>query len=235
MGAATGEAFAKVVSIFVPTHSNVVAVCATLGMGAFLAAITHAPLTSIFMILEITHTYQIIVPAMAYTVTSWILTRAFIGGSIDGIFLHKQGVEIGDMENENLHSLHVRDVMRTNIETIDENTKLRKLIEYVPQSKFTTFPVVDSDGLLSGIVSIQDFRQWLFREDLKDLILVKEFATLNVTTAFPDENLYDVVRTLGEKPAEILPVVETKGSRKIVGILSRRDVIDAYNKAVSEG
>ncbi len=235
IGAATGGAFAKIMSNFVSAPVGINSVCTTIGMGAFLAAITHAPLTSIFLIIELTHSYQIIVPAMSCTVVSWMLARTFAGGSIDVLALKKEGVEISDIENESLHSLRVRDVMRTNIETIDENAKLRKLIEHVPQSKFTTFPVVNSEGLLTGIVSIQDFRQWLFQEDLKDLILVKELATLNVTTVCPDDNLYEVVKILGQKPAEILPVVESKGSGKIVGILSRRDVIEAYNNAVAEG
>ncbi len=235
MGAAAGGAFAKAASSIFSAPPNISSVCATLGMGAFLAAITHAPLTSIFLIIELTQSYQVIVPVMACTVVSWSLARALTGGSMDMLELKKEGVEISGIENENLHSLSVKDVMRTSIETVDENTKLRKLIEDIPQSRFTTFPIVDSEGLLSGIVSIQDFRQWLFQEDLKDLLLVKEFATLDVTTACPDDNLYDVVKVLGQKPAEILPVVESKGSRKIVGILSRRDVIEAYNNAVAEG
>lgn len=234
MGAATGGTFAKIMSIFTPVSGSASSVCATIGMGAFLAAVTHAPLTSIFLIIELTHTYQIIVPAMSCTVVSWMIARALAGGSIDVLELKKEGVEIGDIENESLHSLRVRDVMITNTETVEENAKLRKLVEHIPQSKFTTFPIVDSDGLLSGIVSIQDFRQWIFQEDLKDLILVKELATLNVTTVCPDDNLYDAVKILGQKPAEILPVVESENSRKIVGILSRRDVIEAYNKIAAE-
>lgn len=235
MGAATGGTFSKAAAFFISTPAGLVPVCATVGMGAFLAAITHAPLTSIFLILELTHTYHLIVPAMVCVVTSWTLARALAGGSIEALELKKEGVEISDIENESLHSLRVRDVMRTSIETVDENTSLRKLIEDLPQSKFTTFPIVNAERELSGIVSIQDFRQWLFQEDLKDLLLVKEFATLDVTTVCPDDNLYEVVRILGQKPAEILPVVESKGSKKIVGILSRRDVIEAYNNVVAVG
>lgn len=235
MGAAAGSAFAAAAERLVSVPENVPAACATVGMGAFLAAITHAPLTSIFLIIELTQSYQVIVPAMGCTVVSWSLARALTGGSMDVLALKKEGIEISGIENENLHSLRVRDVMRTDIETIDENTKLRSLVEDIPRSRFTTFPTVDSEGLLSGIVSIQDFRQWLFQEDIKDLILAKEVATLDVTTVCPDDNLYEVVRVLGQKPAEILPVVEARGSRKLVGILSRRDVIEAYNRAVSEG
>ncbi|WP_462137884.1 chloride channel protein [Candidatus Mycalebacterium sp.] len=235
MGAAAGGTFAKALASIMSTPAGIAPVFATVGMGAFLAAITHAPLTSIFLILELTHTYNLIVPAMVCIVTSWVVARALSGGSIEALELKKEGVEISGIENESLHSLRVRDVMRTTIETIDENTSLRKLIEDLPASKFTTFPIVNADGELSGIVSIQDFRQWLFQEDLKDLLLVKEFATLDVTTVCPDDNLYEVVKILGQKPAEILPVVETRGSKKLVGILSRRDVIEAYNKAVAVG
>ncbi len=123
--------------------------------------------------------------------------------------------------------------MKRDIETIPEGMTLRELIEYIPQSSYTTFPVVDIAGNLVGIISIQDFRKWIFEESIKDLVVVKELATLNVVTVNPDDTLYTILKKWEKKPVEILPVIESKNSKKIVGTLSRKDVIAAYNEALS--
>lgn len=123
--------------------------------------------------------------------------------------------------------------MKLDIETIPEGMTLRELIEYIPKSSYTTFPIVDPEGNLAGIISIQDFRKCIFEESIKDLIVVKELATLNVITVTPDDTLYTVLKKWEKKPVEILPVVESMDSNKIVGTLSRKDVIAAYNEALS--
>ncbi|HWP93622.1 MAG TPA: CBS domain-containing protein [Thermodesulfobacteriota bacterium] len=64
--------------------------------------------------------------------------------------------------------------------------------------------------------------------------MVKELATLNVITVTPEDTLYKVFKKWEKKPVEILPVVESSSSKKIVGVLSRKDVIAAYNKALSK-
>lgn len=91
---------------------------------------------------------------------------------------------------------------------------------------------MDEKGLLTGIISIQDLREWIFEESLEDLVVVKEVATLNVITVTPDETLDIVLKKWARKTVEILPVVESGNSRKIVGLLSRRDLIAAYDRVV---
>ncbi len=92
---------------------------------------------------------------------------------------------------------------------------------------------MDDKENLVGIISIQDFRKWIFEESIKNLVVVKEMATLNVVTVNPDDTLYTVLKKWEMKPVEILPVIESKTSKKVIGALSRKDVIAAYNNALT--
>jgi chloride channel protein, CIC family len=172
---------------------------------------------------------------MISSVLGSMITQFLTGGSLESIELKRMGIDIEErLEAGDLRSIRVEDVMSHTIETIPENMTLRKLIEYITKGHYTTFPLVDEKGLLTGIISIQDLREWLFEESLEDLVVVKELATLNVITVTPDETLDTVLRRWTKKTVEILPVVESGNSRKIVGLLSRKDLITAYNRVVFE-
>jgi chloride channel protein, CIC family len=235
IGAMVGSGFGRIVEITSPGMGSFSSAYATVGMGAFLAAVTQAPLTSIFLIFEMTQTYQVVVPIMISSVLGSMITQILTGGSLESIEFKRMGIDIEEkLEAGDLGLIRVEDVMTHDIEAIPENTTLRRLIQYIPRSHYTTFPVVDEKGLLTGIISIQDLREWIFDESLEDLVVVKEVATLNVITVTPDETLDTVLRRWTKKTVEILPVVESSNSRKIVGLLSRRDLITAYNRVVFE-
>jgi len=156
-------------------------------------------------------------------------------GGTESLELRRLGVDVDDSSEESiLRKIKVRDIMNKKVETIPENMTLSELIELIPKSKYTTFPLVDSDGLMSGIISVQDIREWLFEESIKDIVVAKEIATLNVISVTPDESLYGVMNIWGKKSGHILPVVESKQSRRIVGYISKKDFIAAYNSAITK-
>ncbi len=72
----------------------------------------------------------------------------------------------------------------------------------------------------------------VFEEDLLDLVVVKEIATHNVITAHEDEDLDQAMRKIGYRNIEQLPVVDRETHRKLIGIISRRDIVSAYNRAL---
>ncbi len=92
--------------------------------------------------------------------------------------------------------------------------------------------MVDRQGLLSGIVTFQDFKEILFEEGLEKLVVAGDIAVPGVITVTEGENLDRALRKIGFRNIEQLPVVEENNPRKIVGILSRRDILSAYNKAL---
>jgi CIC family chloride channel protein len=89
---------------------------------------------------------------------------------------------------------------------------------------------VSAGGDLTGIISVQDFMGVVFEKDLMDLVVVKELATLNVITVTVDNNIDEAMKKIGYRNIEQLPVVDRENSKKLVGIVSRRDMVTAYNR-----
>lgn len=131
-----------------------------------------------------------------------------------------------------MKSLKVRDAMTATVESIPEGMTLRQFTEHLSKTKTTNFPLVNSAGELTGILSVQDFMGVVFEQELMDIVIVKELATLEVTTVYEDDNLDQAMQKIGYRNIEQLPVVDHRTGKSLVGIISRRDMISAYNRAL---
>lgn len=206
---------------------------AIVGMGTFLAAMTQAPLTSIFFTFELTQTYQAVLPVMISSVIGTSIYRLIIGRSFEACYLKRENLEIIQNEESNiLSNMKVNEIMKKDVVTIPEKMTLGKFIEFLPSTHLTTFPLIDEDDNLSGIISVQDYRGWVLEEELRDVVIMKDLASTNVNTVTPDESMLEVLKHWDK--GDMLPVVSQGGSKKIIGILSRRDALIAYNKALIE-
>ena len=207
---------------------------AIVAMGAFLSAVTHAPMTSIFLAYELTGAYQIILPAMFATVIGTLIARSLEREGIDTFGLAREGIHLEDGREVNvLRSITVGDIMDSGpVETIPEDMKLKTILQFLPRSRNTTFPVVDRDRLLIGILSIQDVRELVYEQGLEELIVAKELAASQVVTVTAEDNLDYALKKIGYRNIDYLPVVAKDNPRKIVGMISRRDIISAYNRTL---
>jgi CIC family chloride channel protein len=155
--------------------------------------------------------------------------------SIYTLKLARRGVNIRAGKEVNvLKSIPVSDVMHPEVETIPENISLGGLAEKISKSKYKSFPVVDQEGRLTGIVTHYDYREVVFDENLKDLVVVKEVATPKVVTVSIDDNLYDAMEKITSRDFSLLPVVSSRDPRQLLGVLTRRDIISAYNRAITK-
>ncbi|MEA2108874.1 MAG: chloride channel protein [Pseudomonadota bacterium] len=234
MGTMIGETCGGLGHIFLPgvvIHYDGYAIVA---MGAFLSAVTHAPMTSIFLAYELTGDYQIMLPAMFATVIGTLIARSLEREGIDTYGLAREGIHLESGREVNvLRSITVGDIMVTGpIETIPEDMKLKTILQFLPRSRNTTFPVVDQDGLLSGILSIQDIRELVYEQGLEELIVAKELAATRVITVTVEDNLDNALKKIGYRNIDYLPVVAKDNPRQIVGMVSRRDIISAYNRTL---
>ena len=236
MGAICGYLFGfGVESIFYPQliPGELTTSYSIVGMGTFLAAMTQAPLTSIFFTFELTQTYQAVLPVMISSVIGTSIYRLMIGRSFEACYLKKENLEIIQNEESNiLSNMKVNEIMRKDVVTIPEKMTLGKFIEFLPSTHLTTFPLIDQDDNLSGIISVQDYRGWVLEDELRDVVIMKDLASTNVNTVTPDESMLEVLKHWDK--GDMLPVVSRIGSKKIIGILARRDALIAYNKALTE-
>jgi CIC family chloride channel protein len=122
--------------------------------------------------------------------------------------------------------------MNSQVETLPEHLHLAQLAEIIAKSKYNTFPVINEKGSLTGILSYLDYHDVAFDENLGDLVVVKEIATPKVITISEEDNLFSALERITSKDFSLLPVVAPDDPARMVGVLTRRDIIGAYNKAV---
>ena len=202
-------------------------------MGAVVSGTTHGPLSAILILFEMTGDYKIILPLMIACIISALSSGHLLRDSIYTLKLARRGVNLKSGKEINvLRSIPVREVMSKQVESIPENLPLGELAEKISKSKFNSFPVVNASGNLTGVLSYMDYHDVAFDENLKHLIVAKELATPNVVTVSENDNLYNAFEKLSSKDFSILPVVDAREPSKLVGILTRRDIIGAYDKAV---
>ncbi|MFC1494439.1 chloride channel protein [Thermodesulfobacteriota bacterium] len=233
IGAMTGGFFGSIVHSLFPEMTASPGAYSIVGMAAVVSGTTHGPLSAMLILFEMTSDYKIILPLMITCIISNLASGRLLKDSIYTLKLARRGINIKAGKEVNvLKSIPVKNVMNKNIETISESMPLGEMTKRIFKSKNTSFPVVDSNGSLIGILSYYDYQEAIFDEDLKDLIVAKDLATSKIVTVTQDDNLYDAFEKISRKDYSTLPVVSSDDPTKLRGILSRRDIISAYNKAV---
>jgi CIC family chloride channel protein len=233
LGAMAGGLFGVGVHYLFPDITASPGAYSIVGMGAVVSATTHGPLAAILILFEMTGDYKIILPLMLACIIATIAGGQFLKDSIYTLKLARRGVDIKEGKEVNvLKSLFVKDVMNSNVETMPEALPLGKMEERISKSKFNSFPVLDDQNELIGILSFKDYSKAIFDENLKDLVVAKDLATTDLVTISLDDNLWTALEKISSKDFAVLPVVSAQAPNKLEGVVSRRDIIGAYNKAV---
>ncbi|MBW2149386.1 MAG: chloride channel protein [Deltaproteobacteria bacterium] len=233
MGAMAGGGFGSLLHSIWPDLVAPSGAYALVGMGAVVAGTTHAPIQAMLIVFEMTGDYKIILPLMLACTLSTLLSTALKKESIYTLKLIRRGVNIrAGQDVEVLRSISVREIMKDSVETVHQSVTLKQLLEMIPTKSQTTFPVVDSSKNLTGILSFEDFRNYLFDKGLEYLLVAQELATENVITIFPEETLEDAFKKIGSKGIDTLPVVSPENPKKLLGIVFLSDMVKAYNKAL---
>ena len=92
--------------------------------------------------------------------------------------------------------------------------------------------MLNAEDKLAGILSFNDYSDAIFDEDLKFIVVARDLASSDVVTVSTSDNLYTALGKISRYDFSTLPVVSEGDSKQLVGIVSRRDVIGAYEKAV---
>jgi chloride channel protein, CIC family len=171
---------------------------------------------------------------MICCVIATFVARGIKKESIYTLKLLRRGIDIQAGRDINvLKSMQVRDFMTWHPETVQESLPLRNLIPMLSISQHTSFPVLDAKENIVGMLSLKDFRQVVFDDNLFDIIIARDIATLPAIYVSMDDNLATALSLINAHEIERLPVVLTgDGVTKVVGILSQRDIMSAYNQAL---
>ncbi len=235
IGAMIGGCFGHIANLVLPNYTADPGAYATVGIGAFLAASTHAPMTAIFLLFEMTGNYRIIVPIMLTSIIGTMVASKFNKDSIDTVDFSREGIDIHEgREVAIMKSILVGKAITEEVDFISERANINHLLEIFRMAKNSFyFPVVDDSGRMVGIISLQDVKSILHQaEEERVCYLVGGICNRDVITLTPDDSLYTAMQLFDIKGIEEIPVVEDLENKWVVGMLKRRDVIAAYNHEV---
>ncbi len=233
MGAMLGQTFGTVVHRLFPQVTAPPGGYALVGMASVFAGAAHAPITAIIILFEMTGDYNIILPLMFGTVVSTLISRGLSYESIYTLKLVRRGVHLRQGQDiDVMQAVTVGEAMSTQVDTVPPDMSLQELARAFTETHHHGFPVTDEEGNLLGIVSIRDLEEAMARGPI-DGLTVADIATMdNLVVAYPHEPMWVALRRLGSRDLSRLPVLEAEGSRKLVGVVRRSDIIRAYNAAI---
>ena len=233
MGAMAGGAFGAVAHHFFPSVAVSAGAYAVVGMGAVVAATTHGPLQAILIIFEMTSDYKIILPLMITCIISCLVARKLCGESIYTFKLIRRGINIrGGKEVNILNSMYVKNVMYHTVEIISETMDLQEFARELPKARSNNFVVVNDKEEMTGIVTYLDYFDNIVYGNSDDHTMVKDIMTPDVVTVSIEDNLGTAMQKITAGDYAILPVVSSHDPLKMLGVLTRRDILEAYDQAV---
>jgi CIC family chloride channel protein len=201
------------------------------GMGGFFAGVAKVPIAALIMVMEMTGGYNLIVPMMIVTSLSYLLLgrntlyEKQVATRIDS------PAHLGDFAVDVMDHLKVKDAMTADrvAETIPENMGFDEILQLMKASSQQDFPVVDTTGRLTGIVSMTDLRSAMAESTVHGLLVAKDISIGRVATVTMDDSLNTALQLMASLDVRELPVVTSEHPDRITGLVSRKDAIIAYH------
>ncbi|MCZ6837566.1 MAG: chloride channel protein [Planctomycetota bacterium] len=235
IGASVGGSFGYIVNTLEWAPSASPAHYALVGMAAFVASTTHAPLTAILIVYEITRSHEVILPLMLAAVISTIVARLLYRESIYTVKLTDQGVRIGAMSDLTiLHRLSVQDVNLDPAVSVHVNDSAESLLELSERHHVGDFVVVDDDKHYVGMVIYSDLREALVYREAIPLLQVSELMREDLPTVTPEELLDQVMDKFSRYDVHSLTVLSDPKSGAISGLISRSKLMRLYQNELDK-
>jgi CIC family chloride channel protein len=230
VGSLMGLVYYRLLALVLPagllTHEGCYAL---LGMAGLVSGILQAPLTGIFLVVEITGSYEVILPLIIVST----LTSTFCHYLEPGSYYLRDLIEQGQYlrpgtDARVLSDLTVRELIDADRITVPNDMLLRDFILMMKDTHQYLFPVEDrQSGDYLGMVFVDRIRSYLFDEHMHNVLIMEQVMDTGIPTVKPDDDLADVLNLMEQTATQLLPVTE---NRRFVGMLSKATLLDHYRK-----
>lgn len=235
MGAMTGGAFGVGVNSLFPNVTAGSGAYALVGMAGLVAGTTHAPMTALLIIFEMTNDYRIILPLMVTVAVASLVARLLYTQSIYTMKLAKRGIDIRLGRDINvLRAYKGADILVTGFDSVGVSAPMPAILAKMRQSLESDMIVIDDNGRLQGLITFQDIRNTVTRHELDALVVAYDIVHRDIEILTPQSNLEEVMNAFNVRGIHILPVVDNPVSRKVVGVIRKDDLIEFYNRKLLE-
>lgn len=232
VGAALGAAFAEVIDWIDPSDANHRISFALVGMAGLCASTTHAPITAIILVFELTGDYALILPLMLCAMTGSIAARMFDPDSIYTARLRAKGHTVHEgIEQLAIHSNYVRDIQRIDPVSLHHHTKFATILQRFNESRRGAIYAVDDEERLLGQIQLHDVKQFINDSTLGSVVIAADL-TRPVPHVTETESLAKIINRFDDPDIEELPVVADEGSKRLTGRVTRRDLVTCLSEEV---
>lgn len=201
-----------------------------LGMAGVMSGVMHAPLMAIFLTAEMTGGYDLFLPLLIVSTLSFMTIKSFLPYSIYTMRLAKEGdLLTHEKDKAVLTLLKVENVIERDFKPVHPDMTLKQVVDIVACSNRNLFPVLDDDGMLMGVVLLDDIRNIMFRTDLYKKMHVSRFMSAAPARIEIDTPMEEVMRTFDHTHAWNLPVVN---NGKYVGFVSKSKIFNSYRRVL---
>ena len=230
LGAMTGGFLGSLIHLYFPESTASSGAYALVTMGAVVAATTHAPISAIIIIFELTQTIDIIPALMSACVVSTLVSQLLNRESIYTAKLMRQGIDLHKEQDPNvLKSLFVRDVLDPEPEVVPASASFKTILDLVVQSRHSQFFVVDGQKGLLGAIALSELRRLIYEQDSLQLVVVAgDLVDTRRPTVAKDDHLDLVMHMFSGGDYDELAVVDA--NHRLVGSVMQKDVIEARNR-----
>lgn len=225
LGAMAGGVYGAAVHWLLPGVTGPAGAYAVVGMAAMIAGATQAPLTALALVFEVTRDYQIALPAMLACGMASVLSQRISPYSVDTVHLPEHGVVL-PWQVADLRAVPVADAMVRQVQTVRSDMTLGDVVRVMQQQRHGGYPVLDPDGRLVGIITLGDIRDMPLEGRL--LVRVADAMHTDLATVTPDQTLADAALAMARRQVGRLPVVDPQDPGRLLGILTRSDILRAY-------
>jgi chloride channel protein, CIC family len=233
IGAATGGAFGVLLAALFPGLGLHPEAYALVGMGAVVGAATHAPITAILIVFEMTHDYAIVVPLMLATVVATVVARHVEPDSLYSGWLRRRGEHLEHgADRDVLARVRVGDVLDRSAPAIRDTATVDELAEQLGRADRTEYPVVDDAGALLGIVTVAELARAAHEAPALGAVLLAADLAGPTECLTPADTLLEAVRKMGVRGVGSLPVVDGETGR-LLGTVGRGEILAAYQRATA--
>ena len=203
------------------------------GMAAVMAAVMHAPLTGIFLIAELTGGYQLFIPLIIVTISSYLTINIFEHHSIYAVRLAKQGKLLTHHTDKSILTLMSMDkIIDRDFTSVGPDMEMGQLVHALSASRNDYIPVLNESGSLLGEIDINKLRYIIFRTELYHRFHVSQLMTPPAAILGAGDPMEDVMKTFDRTGAQNLPVVSVDG--RLIGYISRARLYSMYRQLVAD-
>jgi CIC family chloride channel protein len=227
IGAMLGGVVGTLAHRWLPAYTATAGAYALVGMGAVFAGIVRAPMTSVLMIFEMTQDYAVIVPLMIANLVSLFIASRLQRQPIYEALAVQDGIHLPGAETRRRPGeRQVTRVMRIATEWLPSELTVREALERIRSSELQTWLVMDQQGLVGVINGSALARE--VAEGAEEQALSKLVGELVFPHVHPDQGFDLALERMGANQLELLPVVSRADVHKLEGVVTLRDILDAY-------